>query len=361
MMLRLVRDGGNAPTWRCAASRSADIRFFMDASVIALRINLDYGRAPGGTQRGHPAGGAGPASGKQLDRRRFILTSGDFPVLSRACRKPSLAIINPGIRQLPAEETIRRIASIRYHAGMRWIYLSPHFDDAVLSCGGLIAGQAAQGEAVEVWTPFAAFPPSGKPLTGFAREKHRDWHATRRTVISVRRAEDQAACNLLRAGIRWGRLPDCIYRRLPNGNPLISFADDLWQPIHPGELPLIQRLRGWMRQQLRPEDRLVCPLTLGNHVDHRLVRAAAESLRRPLYYYADFPYIAREGVQIPDGLPPDQLHLQEISAGHFLEWRSAVACYQSQIADLFGEADRMPDQLEEYWSRGGGSLLWLVK
>ena len=29
---------------------------------------------------------------------------------------------------------------------MRWIYLSPHFDDAVLSCGGLIWEQTHSGD-----------------------------------------------------------------------------------------------------------------------------------------------------------------------------------------------------------------------
>jgi len=38
---------------------------------------------------------------------------------------------------------------------MRWIYLSPHFDDAVLSCGGLIFDQTCGGTAVEIWTVFA--------------------------------------------------------------------------------------------------------------------------------------------------------------------------------------------------------------
>jgi LmbE family N-acetylglucosaminyl deacetylase len=33
---------------------------------------------------------------------------------------------------------------------MRWIYLSPHFDDAVLSCGGLIFDQAQAGTPVEI-------------------------------------------------------------------------------------------------------------------------------------------------------------------------------------------------------------------
>jgi LmbE family N-acetylglucosaminyl deacetylase len=50
---------------------------------------------------------------------------------------------------------------------MRWIYLSPHFDDAVLSCGGLIFEQARQGIPIEIWTIFAGNPPPG-PLSMFA-------------------------------------------------------------------------------------------------------------------------------------------------------------------------------------------------
>ena len=42
---------------------------------------------------------------------------------------------------------------------MRWIYLSPHFDDAVLSCGGVIFEQSRQGIQTEIWTIFAGSPP----------------------------------------------------------------------------------------------------------------------------------------------------------------------------------------------------------
>ena len=35
---------------------------------------------------------------------------------------------------------------------MRWVYLSPHLDDAVFSAGGLIYEQAQGGLPVEIWT-----------------------------------------------------------------------------------------------------------------------------------------------------------------------------------------------------------------
>lgn len=41
---------------------------------------------------------------------------------------------------------------------MRWIYISPHLDDAVLSAGGLIYEQTRAGHEVEIWTFMCGFP-----------------------------------------------------------------------------------------------------------------------------------------------------------------------------------------------------------
>ena len=41
---------------------------------------------------------------------------------------------------------------------MRWIYLSPHLDDAVFSAGGLIYEQTQAGTPVEIWTIMCGDP-----------------------------------------------------------------------------------------------------------------------------------------------------------------------------------------------------------
>ncbi|MBA4379671.1 MAG: PIG-L family deacetylase, partial [Anaerolinea sp.] len=57
---------------------------------------------------------------------------------------------------------------------MRWIYISPHLDDAVLSCGGLIWEQSHAGTQVEIWTVCTGDPPEG-PLSPFAEVLHAEW------------------------------------------------------------------------------------------------------------------------------------------------------------------------------------------
>jgi LmbE family N-acetylglucosaminyl deacetylase len=242
---------------------------------------------------------------------------------------------------------------------MNWVYLSPHFDDAVLSCGGMIWEQVKAGDTVEIWTICAGAAPSEADLPAFAVWQHAEWKAGSR-LIPQRRAEDRAACERVGAIPHYWNLPDCIYRRLPTGEDLIRSAYDLWMPVHPAELVIVEELRGWLRRSLPRDATLVSPLSLGNHVDHRIVRAAAEQVRRPLYYYADYPYVDQKELWQPVGMPEEALKRVAVSAEGVAAWREGVAAYASQINGLFVSAEGMTEQLNEFWKKGGGSWLWRV-
>ena len=58
---------------------------------------------------------------------------------------------------------------------MRWIYLSPHLDDAVFSAGGLIYEQAQAGIPVEIWTIMCGYPPLPEEVFSVAQLLHVQW------------------------------------------------------------------------------------------------------------------------------------------------------------------------------------------
>ena len=76
---------------------------------------------------------------------------------------------------------------------MHWIYLSPHFDDIALSCGGLVWHQVQAGDVVEIWTVCAAAPDPSQPFSPFAQSLHARW-GTGPASVAARRAEDIASC-----------------------------------------------------------------------------------------------------------------------------------------------------------------------
>ncbi len=100
---------------------------------------------------------------------------------------------------------------------MRWIYLSPHLDDAVLSAGGLIYEQAQAGLPVEIWTFMCGYPPDAE-VSPFAQLTHAHWgFSSAEETIRMRREEDKRAAALLGATPLHFDFLDCIYRRGADG------------------------------------------------------------------------------------------------------------------------------------------------
>jgi len=107
---------------------------------------------------------------------------------------------------------------------MRYIYFSPHLDDAVLSAGGLISDQTRSGIPVEIWT-FMSGVPDDEQLTDFARSMHKMWGTTSaKETIQIRREEDRQAASRVGAKAVHFDFLDCIYRRGKNGEALYDSA-----------------------------------------------------------------------------------------------------------------------------------------
>lgn len=240
---------------------------------------------------------------------------------------------------------------------MHWIYLSPHLDDVALSVGGLLWEQAQAGTRVSIWTICAGDPPPGK-LSPFAESLHARWD-TGAQSMPARRAEDIVSCKRLGADYVHFEVPDCIYRRSPlTGEHLYTSEDDLWIPVKEAEESLIAQLAAQLQTQIPAEARLVCPLTLGDHVDHRLTRAAAERLGRPLLFYADYPYVlASENQQKPENL---QSTVIPISPAGLRAWQESVAAHQSQISTFWRDLAQMRQAIQAYAQYRGGIALFTL-
>jgi len=240
---------------------------------------------------------------------------------------------------------------------MRWIYLSPHLDDAVFSAGGLIYDQTKSGIPVEIWT-FMAGTPTDTEFSPFAQLLHAQWgFASAEEAVRERREEDRQAAAIVGATVQHFDFLDCIYRRGNNGEWLylgISFAP---QP-EDDELP--QQIADAISPRLLPDDVLVCQLGVGSHVDHVLVRKAAELLDRPLIYDIDVPYILTKSEE----LEPKSVGMMEktyrITEAGLKSWLDAAVTYKSQLAAL-GEAMETPEKAREsiqaYWEEWKGIRL----
>ena len=235
---------------------------------------------------------------------------------------------------------------------MRHLYLSPHLDDAVLSCGGAIHQHAASATQVEVLTLFAG-EFTGREISSFALLQHEYWGNPPRPML-LRRAEDSAALAQLGAEAQHLDYLDAVYRAGPDGAWLYPQEEALWEGVHPAD-PIAQHgaqaLAEKLAALLPPKDQAIihAPLAVGCHVDHQIAHVAARHLLSQGYrviFYEDYPYAERPGAtEAAGGAEAWRAEVIPLSPADLAAKVSAVGYYHTQMAVLFGGAEAMPNRI----------------
>lgn len=239
-----------------------------------------------------------------------------------------------------------------------WIYLSPHLDDAALSCGGQIYSATQQGQRVLIVTITAGDPVA--PVSAYAASLHTRWELVDAT--EARRQEDLAASDILGAeSLHWS-IPDCIYRVDSEGAPFYVSDADIFGAVAQAEMGLVNELAAQMRA-LPPARNVVAPLAVGQHVDHQLTRLAAEEAFgcESLLYYEDYPY-AQEPGQVDQVIGKDSNQwIAEVVALDHQALRAkyaAVAAFRSQVSTFFRDQADLEAQVGGYAAAIGGERRW---
>lgn len=243
------------------------------------------------------------------------------------------------------------------------LVLSPHLDDAALSCGGQIYDLAKTGQTVRILTLFAGYPDPER-LPESARDLHRRWGLTAESAVAERRREDLEACRLLAAEALHWQLEDALYRYDDEtGEVLYPRLSDLFGEIHPIDEKRTSEIAA--RLELLPHAAaILAPLGAGGHVDHQLTRRAAErAFGKRLLFYEDFPY-ARSWRALSRALGRRRAWVPRIwpLAEEALTVKAqAIACFASQLGTVFKDADDMRRQVRRFARRRGGERLWQTK
>lgn len=233
------------------------------------------------------------------------------------------------------------------------IYLSPHLDDAALSCGGAIAAQVMAGRRVLVSTLCTAVPTRAQ-LGPLAEEFHGDWNLPHEHAVTARLAEDVRAMELLGADYVWAGLLDSIYR--------LPFAYDtrerLFGTPRPDD-PLYPALRSLLPVLRRscPTATIYAPLGVGYHVDHQITYdVATDLLSSSLAFYEDVYYVL-----LPGELERRMRDLGRALVSHTIDITASLAtkiaaidAYASQVPELFGGSQAMAESISGYAALVGG-------
>ncbi len=234
------------------------------------------------------------------------------------------------------------------------IFLSPHYDDAVFSCGATIHRLTAGGDAVTVLTVMGGVPEKERlPDTPFIRELHTRWNAGD-DPVRARITEDEAAVTSLGAAAQhlsvW---LDCVYRvSRSDGKALYPDVTAIFGAIPADDpaalLPMV------ILPQAAAAQVIYAPLGVGHHVDHVLVRDWALELRNQnpgiaLKFYEEYPYM-QESTAVEQARqffaerqPPLPLVAERtpVEEADFAAKVQAMAHYQTQLSSFWDSPTTM--------------------
>ncbi|HWZ20474.1 MAG TPA: PIG-L family deacetylase [Ktedonobacteraceae bacterium] len=237
----------------------------------------------------------------------------------------------------------------------RHIFLSPHLDDVVYSCGGTLGVQVSTGLRPLVITIFAGVPSSNTELSPFAVEVQRgmDFRQNAQTAMTTRREEDTRALDYLHADYLWLDYLDAIYRGTPayySQNSQLIGGD-----VHPADLWIDKELAQnlvTLHERL-PDAVWYAPLGVGRHVDHQIVCSAVDRLIQRganVKLYEDFPYVLTKDAlenrlqEFGGTMEPALVEMSEM-----LHLRlEGSEMYSSQIQLNFPDKASMHQSMEDY-------------
>lgn len=224
---------------------------------------------------------------------------------------------------------LQNILSI--HRPYDHVYLSPHLDDVVASCGGRIFKQIHRGDTVLVVTVFSAAATRGS--TTFS--------TTLKSILNYkrRREEDSTAMQRLGVDYLWLEHPEILFR---NQKPWMRY----WPNYRatPSNKVLCHKLTEELHEICKRTDcaNLVLPLGVGQHMDHQILFQSGITLFqgkdrvcRIVFYeetpYALFPFLLTYrlkktglGYPLPRGGDPRTGSIGQLSAKEIFRLGSGI-------------------------------------
>lgn len=246
--------------------------------------------------------------------------------------------------------------------GVPLVVVSPHPDDAVLSCGALMSHAVGRTHVTVVTLFTEAGPP---PYTLSARRYlHQVGARDAETLYRQRRAEDRAVLEPMGIENVHTGLTDAQFRRRPHPGQPSGCARLLPEVTHiypvyrlhvvsgriaAADAGTLRQARESIQRAARAGQALVvAPLGVGRHVDHVLARTAAERSGVPVAYYSDFPYNQRHR---PDAAFIRRHGLIEARWSRVSAKAELIRAYQTQARALFRDG-RIPLRPEAFFFPG---------
>lgn len=238
---------------------------------------------------------------------------------------------------------------------LRCVFISPHLDDAILSCGGLMLELARKTE-LTVINVFTAT--HNGPYTLSARKflQASGNYSNANKLYEARVTEDRQALSKLGVNVTNLGIADALFRTKPKQSLLGKILPEFNHvyPTYKWHItksvnktdPALADVRKQLEKVNQKKTVVFVPYGIGNHVDHQLVSNVSKNLFQRLVLYSDFPY----NIRLDDYGDKTERYRRIELTPNLKEKTKLIKFYQTQFTGLFPDRE-VPGHKEVYFVR----------
>lgn len=212
----------------------------------------------------------------------------------------------------------------------RIVILSPHMDDAVLSCGGLMAGHSKK-------IPILVVTFATKDPVFINREESEFLRKIDLAPPRIRIAEEKRALKKVGARLKELGFEDGVYRRGRDGKLLYPDRLFNYRTVPAKDRKTLVAAERKLKRLLKRNDLLLFPMGFGGHIDHVLCRTVGHKLKISKLAYEDFPYTVWQKIKISRKSYSFEYDLAKKI--------TLIKIYKTQIKMLFGKTKNISKML----------------
>lgn len=265
------------------------------------------------------------------------------------------------INDLIDSKIFKEIISNKIHC----YFISPHLDDAVFSTANVISHLIKNGVKVTVINVFTK--PSPKPYTLSVRRFLSVCGYVNADELFIDRiAEDEKVLKEIGVDVINLGFVDALWRRKSNSIVSKLFAkyipeSDYVYPVYrlsialgriaKADSPLIGNVQDKLKSVIKNPNisYVFCPIAIGKHVDHIIVRDLCNKTFDNVIYWADYPYSEESRI---DAKFVESGNLEEnLFNLSYPNKNSLISGYKSQQKIIFGLKTDHRDIIERYFTK----------
>lgn len=213
----------------------------------------------------------------------------------------------------------------------RYVFISPHLDDAILSAGGLISYLKVQNK-VKIITVFTK---ASKKINDSIQEFTQSCNYTNSEELFLNREEeDKKLCQYLKIDHLHLGFTDALWRdEYDSTEDVFSKRINRTKKERDLEKLIIQELKKKIKNARNTI--IFAPLSIGNHVDHRIINRICRDNFTNVIYWEDYPYNLKSNLS-EELVKKNSLLCFEFSKNLLIK-EKLIKFYKSQIPILFGD------------------------